>query len=110
VIWAGLAFLRRVPEWVWPVLAGALLLGSVWLATVQRDAARAERDEWKAKHAIVTARLDQVEESDRVHRGHLARVEAEAARWRQIAEDLEAMEGADAPLSPYLRSVLDRVR
>ena len=41
---------------------------------------------------------------------HLRRARDEAERWRQVAEETETLEGADEPLSPYARSVLDRVR
>jgi len=109
-VWAALGVLRRVPGWVWPVLGVLALVGALWFVTGQRDAARADAAEWKGKHAVAMARIAQVQEAGRVHRGHLERVEAEAARWRAVAEELQSLEGVDAPLSPYLRSILDRVR
>jgi hypothetical protein len=102
--------LRRAPGWVWPALAAAGLVAALWLVWAQRDAARAEAADWRARHAVAAARLEQVEDAARIHREHIERAEREAARWRQIAEDLQILEGADAPLSPYLRAVLDRVR
>lgn len=110
MIWAALGLLRRAPGWVWPVMAAAALVLSLWVVSGQRDRARAEAAEWRARHAVAEARLAQVEEAARVHRAHLERMEREAAKWRQIAEELQSLEGADAPLSPYLRAVLDRVR
>jgi hypothetical protein len=110
VIWAALGLLRRAPAWVWPALAAGALVAALWAVMGQRDAARAEAAEWQRRHAVAVAQLEQVEEAARVHRAHLDRVEAEAARWRAVAEELQSLEGADAPLSPYLRAVLDRVR
>jgi hypothetical protein len=110
VIWAELGLLRRAPGWLWPVLGVLALVGALWLVMGQRDRARAEAADWKRAHAVATARLEQVEDANRVHRAHIARMEAEAARWRAVAEELQSLEGADAPLSPYLRAVLDRVR
>lgn len=103
-------YLRRAPGWIWSVLGVLGMIASLWFLIGQRDEARAEAEEWKRRHIVAEARLDQVEEAARVHRAHLDRVEAEAARWREIAEDLQSLEGTDAPLSPYLRAVLDRVR
>lgn len=110
MIWGLLGTVRRVPGWAWPVLGVVALVAALWLVTNQRDAARTEAADWRQRHGVALARLAQVEEAARVHRAHLDRIEAEAARWRQIAEELQSLEGADAPLSPYLRAVLDRVR
>lgn len=110
MIWGALGLLRRAPGWLWPVLGVAALLAALWLVVGQRDAARAEAAEWQRRHAVAAARLAQVEDAVRIQREHIARMEAEAERWRAVAEELQSLEGADAPLSPYLRAVLDRVR
>lgn len=41
---------------------------------------------------------------------HIQEVEAEREHWRLVATELEVVEGADEPLNPYERAVLDRVR
>lgn len=39
----------------------------------------------------------------------MAEVEAEREHWRQVAVELETVEGADEALNPYERAVLERV-
>jgi hypothetical protein len=56
-----------------------------------------------------TLALEQAREAARVHRAYLDRLEGENARWTALEADLNAMEGRDAPLSPYLRAASERL-
>jgi type II secretory pathway component PulJ len=59
--------------------------------------------------ALANARLQQVQQAEAVHRAHIARMEAEAARWSELENDLQAMEGRDAPLSDPLAAAARRL-
>ena len=59
--------------------------------------------------AVASAQVAQVRVADAVHRAHIARMEADAARWNDLLTDLQTIEGHDAPLSDYLRHAAGRV-
>jgi hypothetical protein len=64
----------------------------------------------EAALAGAQAQLDQVAEAAAVHRGHLARMERERAAYEAALSDINSLEGGDAPLSDFLRSVDGRLR
>lgn len=103
---------------VWPVIRYALtaaLLASLALSgalvwVTQRNAAlRVDNRDLQVSLASATAALDQAKTSAQVHRAYLDRQEAEARRWQQLANDLQSMEGRDAPLSPLLSATAERL-
>ena len=55
------------------------------------------------------AEVDQARQAVQVQREHLKRLETERVKWDAIENELESMEGRDAPLSPFLRSTADRL-
>ncbi|MEC8195941.1 MAG: hypothetical protein VX228_06405, partial [Pseudomonadota bacterium] len=59
--------------------------------------------------AEIAAALKQAETAAAVHRAYLARAEVDAERWRAVQNDLQSMEGRDAPLSPLLRATAERL-
>jgi hypothetical protein len=63
----------------------------------------------RAELATTAAALAQVEEAARVHRAHLKRLDQLTADSAATRNDLITMEGADAPLSPYLRAASGRL-
>ena len=87
----------------------ALCLGWGLWQRGQAIEARAEAGAARADLAAATLVIDQAREAARVHRAHLARAEAEAARWRVLVNEIELMEGGDADLSDYLRGVAGRL-
>lgn len=97
-----------------PILGAALaivlavgwgLVERSWRQDALRDLASARLEiaalqEARAQAAAAAAELDK----------HLRRVAAARDRWAEIARETDNLEGADEPLSPYLRGVLDRLR
>ena len=89
------------------VLAGAV----TWLVTLVQDRTQLQGDLAAAKIEIATAVVarKQAEETARVHRAHLARAADQARRFDTIRNELQSMEGRDAPLSPLLRATAERL-
>ena len=82
-----------------------------WLVALQADRAalREEVASLEQKVALRDARLASAAEAARVQHEYRVRTEQERAEWSEIERDLRALEGRDAPLSPFLRSVSDRL-
>lgn len=92
-------------------LCGLLGLGTaLWWVSGQRDAARAEVAHLARELAVAALRIQQAEDAAAVHRAWVDRMQAEAASAAATENEFLQKEGADAPLSDYLRDVLDRVR
>ncbi|WP_172684879.1 hypothetical protein, partial [Phaeobacter sp. 11ANDIMAR09] len=82
----------------------------VWFvgdAVNDRTRLRAELKEAQADLATARATLEQAAETARIHRDHLSRAEKEARAWVALSNDLQQMEGRDAPLSPLLSATAD---
>ena len=104
--------------WAWvlrnlPGLAlVGVLAGMVWFvgdAVNDRTRLRGELAAVQTDLASAQATLEQAAETARIHRAHLGRA-AEAARsWVALSNDLQQMEGRDAPLSPLLSDTADRL-
>lgn len=94
------------------VLVGLLLLAAAgWIADAVNDRTRL-RGELEVNRRELQAALsviEQAEEAARVHRAHLVRAADEARRWDALSNDLQQMEGRDAPLSPLLRATAERL-
>lgn len=82
------------------------LLATGWWGQVQRG--RAVQAEAALQGA--QAQLAQVAEANAVHRAAIARMERDKAKQAALAAEFDTMEGGDAPLSDYLRTVDGRLR
>lgn len=99
---------------LWLIGGGALaVLALASWGLWQRAAAiqaRAELQAAQVQLAAAEAREAQAIEAGKVHRAHLARIEAQAAAAAARDAEVLGSEGADAPASDYLRRAVDRVR
>ena len=86
------------------LLVAVLTLG--WWAQAQRDGRLAA----EAALEGAEAQLAQVAEAARVMRAHVARMAQQQAAYDAALADINSMEGGDAPLSDFLRSVDGRLR
>lgn len=66
----------------------------------------------QAREEVRTLRAERENQREVVafHRSFIERQQAQIDYWRRIEGELHTMENQDAPLSPYLRAVLDRVQ
>lgn len=96
-----------------PGLAGGLgvVLPVIWGMRLVHDRSRlgAELQQVQGQLARALTALEQAEEAARLHRAHLARAAEEARRWTEVENDLQQMEGQDAPLSPLLGHTAERL-
>lgn len=92
------------------LLGGLGLTAALWFVAGQRDSARAEAARLARELATARQVMAQQAQSVAVHRAWLKRAEEVAAAAAAAEADILQMEGADAPLSDYLRGVFDRVR
>ncbi|MEP0155271.1 MAG: hypothetical protein ABJE81_11380 [Pseudophaeobacter sp.] len=104
--------------WAWglrnlPGLAlVGVLAGLVWFvgdAFNDRTRLRAELAAVQSDLAAAQASLQQAAETARIHRAHLDRAADEARAWGALSDDLQQMEGRDAPLSPLLAATARRL-
>ena len=100
--------LRNLPALV---LALAMAGAGGWLWFLISDRNQLRVDLVAARITIATAKLaqEQAEQAARVHRAHLARAADQARQFDTIRNDLQTLEGRDAPLSPLLRATADRL-
>jgi hypothetical protein len=84
----------------------AICLGLLWNG--QRLTNRAEAAETAL--ASAKAQILQVRAADEVHRTYLVVAAGIEAGYDALISEFEGMEGADAPLSDYLRTVDERLR
>jgi hypothetical protein len=90
----------------------AMLAGVVWTigaAFQDRTRLRAELAVSQADLAAAQAILQQAAETARIHRAHLDRAANEARAWAALSNELQNMEGRDAPLSPLLAATAGRL-
>jgi hypothetical protein len=106
----------RIWGWVLRNLPGialvAVLAGVVWTvadAFQDRSRLRVELAASQADLATAQASLQQAAETARIHRAHLDRAADEARAWVALSDDLQNMEGRDAPLSPLLAATAGRL-
>ncbi|MFC4217183.1 hypothetical protein ACFP4H_11845 [Pseudophaeobacter arcticus] len=106
----------RIWGWVLRNLPGlalvSVLAGVVWTvadAFQDRTHLRAELAATQADLATAQASLQQAAETARIHRAHLDRAADEARAWVALSNDLQQMEGRDAPLSPLLAATAGRL-
>lgn len=100
---------RRVTNMIRLYAIAALLaaaMGLLWYG--QHQAHRAEVAE--AALASATARLAQVEVARAVHERYVAAEAVLTAAYDTLTAEVATMDGADAPLSDYLRAVDQRLR
>ena len=90
----------------------AVLAGVVWtVASAFQDRARLRGELAAVQSDLATtqASLQQAAETARIHRAHLDRAADEARAWVALSDDLQQMEGRDAPLSPLLAATARRL-
>lgn len=75
----------------------------------QRDVARKTALELTIKLADARAIQEDAERARQVAEAHARRAALEAARWGELAAELQSMEGGDAPLSDYLARATRRL-
>ena len=92
-------------------LALVLAAAVTWLINLVQDRTQLQGDLAAAKIKVVTAQVaeQQALESARVHRAHLARAADQARQFDIIRNELQEMEGRNAPLSPLLRATAERL-
>lgn len=91
------------------ILAVVILLAAVAVLLAENRATRVTAQADRAALDRARAALSVAAEAAEVHRSHIKRQAAEAEEWRALVDDLTSQEGADAPLSDYLRDVAGRV-
>jgi hypothetical protein len=92
------------------VLGLSLALGvAAWRWQVKSEGLAAELLAAQAALATANLQLDQLAEAAAVHRAYITQMEDEARRWTALENDLLTMEGADAPLSDYLRGAAGKL-
>jgi biopolymer transport protein ExbB/TolQ len=106
----------KLAAWVLRHLPGlalvAVLGGAVWFirdAFQDRSRLRAELATLRADLAAAHGALEQAAETARVHRAHLEHAAEKERAWVTLSNDLQDMEGRDAPLSPLLSATADRL-
>ena len=106
--WLTRVALRNLPALV---LAALVAVGILWLVNLVQDRTRLQGELAVAQISIATAKVaqEQAEEATRVHRAHLARAADQARQFDAIRNDLQTLEGRNAPLSPLLRATADRL-
>ncbi|GAA6196711.1 hypothetical protein NBRC116598_21550 [Pseudophaeobacter arcticus] len=90
----------------------AVLAGVVWFigdAFNDRTRLRGELAAVQSDLAAAQATLEQAAETARIHRDHLSRAAKEARAWVALSNDLQQMEGRDAPLSSLLGATAQRL-
>jgi chromosome segregation ATPase len=105
-----------MPVWVLRNLPFLLLFGtlagSVWWVTdlfrdrqkLRSDLAHVQKDLRRAN-----AELQRAADTAQIHRAHLERAADEARHWAALSNELELMEGRDAPLSALLGVTAERL-
>ncbi|MEP4038902.1 MULTISPECIES: hypothetical protein [unclassified Pseudophaeobacter] len=100
--------LRNLPMLAVGLACSLLVFGGMKLLGDRGQlAAKLEQAQRQLTAALVE--LERAEEAARVHRAHLARAAEEERRWILITNDLQQMEGQDAPLSPLLGHTAERL-
>lgn len=85
------------------------LASALWWMTGQRDAALDDAARLKTELATATLFIENARAAAIVHRAHIDRLAREAAETTALLNDLETLEGQDAPLSPLLDATADRL-
>lgn len=93
-----------------PYIASGLLVAALWWLWEDRADKAAEIARLGRELSVQAEVLAQKAESVRVLNAHLDRMEAQNAETQTILEEISGIEGGDAPLSLYLRTVLGRMR
>jgi predicted nucleic acid-binding Zn-ribbon protein len=92
--------------------AGAAVLAALaawWVMDLRLDRVQAEADRLALQVQSRDAVIDQHRAAAAVHRAHLARAMAEAARADDLQRDLQTMEGRNAPVSDHMRRAGERL-
>jgi hypothetical protein len=102
---------RVMGRYLIPATLTALLglASALWWMTGQRDAALDDAARLKTELATATLFIENARAAAIVHRAHIDRLAREAAETTALLNDLETLEGQDAPLSPLLDATADRL-
>lgn len=73
-------------------------------------AARIERDWLAERNDTLEQAIEDARRAAEVHRAHLARMAEAAAAWQRAEDEARQQEGGDAPVSDFLRGVVDSLR
>lgn len=96
-----------------PALTLALVLVGAgwWLVDVlfERSRLRSELRQTQTRLTQAHAALERAADVARIHRAHLSRAANETRRWSDLFNELQLMEGRDAPLSPLLGATAERL-
>ena len=105
-----------MPVWVLRNLPFLLLLGALggsvwWITDLFRDRQQLRSDLVDVQKDLRGARaeLQRAAETAQIHRAHLERAADEARHWAALSNELELMEGRDAPLSALLVVTAERL-
>lgn len=90
------------------LVAASSIAGLIWLVRDYANDKAALKLE-RAARIAAEASLERAEEAAAVHRAHLARAADQERQVQEIRNELQQMEGRDAPLSPLLRATAERL-
>lgn len=85
------------------------LFAGLAVVLAQNDALRTKMAADRAELTRALVALELASQAAEVHRAHLKRQADADAAWRALVDDLTHQEGANAPLSDYLRDGAGRV-
>ena len=83
--------------------------GIIYVMGREHASTAAELAQERRARLAVQITLDQAQEAVAVHRAHLSRVAEERLEIQTILNDLQQVEGRNAPLSPVLRATAERL-
>jgi len=87
-------------------LAGVTAL---WWVTGQRDEARAEAARLQRELASALVAIDVAKNAAAVHRVYVDRLTRDNREMSQLLDELQRLDGQNAPLSPLLDTTVDRL-
>lgn len=111
MIWTVLSFLRNPRSAIMTAVILATVGFTIWLMTVfsERDRLRLELADQKRATAARQLEIDQLNESIAVYRVYREQQLETDRQFDQLVRNLEAIEGGDALLSPFMRDAADRL-
>ena len=111
MIWTVLSFLRNPRAAIMTAVILATVGFTIWLMTVigERDRLRVELADEKRNVIIRQIEIDQLQESIEVYRVFREQQLETDRQFEELVRNLEAIEGGDAILSPFMRDAADRL-
>lgn len=87
----------------------ALIVGIIFSAGREHALTRSELVNERLRRNAAETALERAAVAAAVHRAHIARMQQERRRFQHIRNELQQMEGRDAPLSPLLCATAERL-